>query len=585
MGAGQLAPGMRWAGQRASTGLALKAGARGAFVLPVTERATGSGRADRSFSCDFLKEISSGSLGSVWLGRIASGNETGRLVTVRRVPLADLSASEQRAIKAAARLSTTLVHPSLVKVLRAYEQGGDLLVVGEHIDGVHLGVLRRLAADADQPLSIVAAVRIVLDILRASVGARVQMATGRQRRLVYVEGALVARFGETLLSDVGVLGELANSGRARLDVELATQLAPEELLGGPSDERAEVFAIGVLLWELVANRRLFPASSFAEARGQLIRCEVPELTSIESAGLKMPAGLSQVIARATAREPQARFLTVHALLKALSALAPDRAESEREVRLCVERMAGPFLAACRRSADLPAVHQTDETDVPWVTPTVRPARSSSVGFPSEESPTVPDRRLVRPERVSIPVSLPTHPSPLPPVTVVSTATSMQGPALESAAASLATDLAPPKRPRWAAAGAAAVLALGLIVGLLLFSRADASLSPAPERVSTAPQPGRSAAAEDIAPRPSAGRQAPGLARDTADTDAVSEPASHGYNAPPDLGAHASLATGPDAGTQDSGTSPSTAGSDTSKGSPSRRTFRPRSIEPYRPRGI
>jgi hypothetical protein len=548
----------------------------------------GPSTADRSFSCEFLKEISRGPLGSVWLGRIARGHETGRLVTVRRVPLADLSTSERDAIKAAAHFSTTLVHPSLVKVLRAYEQGGEFLVVAEHIEGVHLGVLRRLAADADQPLPPVAAVRIVLDILRASAGARAQMATGRQRRLVYMDGALVACFGETLLGDVGVLSELANSGRARLDADLAAQLAPEELLGGPSDERAEVFAVGVLLWELIANRRLFPASSFALARRQLIRCEVPNLTSIEFAGLHVPEEVSQVVARATSREPQERFLTVNALLKALSALATDRAESERQVRLCVEQLAGPFLAACRRSAELPAARQTDELDVPWVTPTIRPAQSSNAEFPAEESPTVPVRRLVSPECVRIPVSLPPRPSPPPPVTPASPVISMQSPERESVAASLLPDLVPRKRPRWAVAAAAAVLALVSSVGVLLLLRPAASLSPAPERVSKVPRQDKSAAVEGSAPGaqpPAVAQQAAILPRDAAETVTTADPASHGQNGQPDVGAHASIATGPDAGTPDSDASSTTAGSDTPKGSPSRRSFRPRSIEPYRPRGI
>jgi eukaryotic-like serine/threonine-protein kinase len=578
----QLTRESREIGPLANMGVRLNPEALGAFVLPVTERASGSSTVDRSFSCELLKEISRGPLGSVWLGRITTGHETGRLVTVRRVPLAHLAASERDAIKAAARVSTTLAHPSLVKVLRAYEQDGELSVVSEHIEGVHLRVLRRLAADSEQPLPAEAAVRIVLDILRASGGARAQMATGRQRRLLYTEGALVACFGETLLGDVGVLSELANSAHARLDAELAAQLAPEELLGGPSDERAEVFAAGVLLWELVANRRLFSASSAPDVRRQLIRCEVPGLAGVAS----VPEEVAQIVVRATAREPQARFLTVSALLKALSAVTPDRTESERQVRLCVEQLAGPFLAACRRSVDLPAARQTDEPDVPWSTPSVRPTLSSGAEFPAEESPTVPARRLVVPMPAVIPVSLPARPSPLPPVTPASAATAMPGGGLQSVATTLPPDLVPRQRPRRALLGAAAGLGLIASIALLLL-RPTASLSPAPERVSTAAEPSKAAAGEGSARsarQPAAGERPIMAPPDAAGAGAVSEPAVAEQHVPSEARVHASVSMGPDAGIPDSGTSQSSVGSDPSRGS-SRRNFRPRSIEPYRPRGI
>lgn len=548
----------------------------------------GSSTADRGFSCDFLKEIDKGPLGSVWLGRIARGQETGRLVTVRRVAIADLSAVERDAIKAAAHLSTTLVHPSLVKALRAYEQEGELLVVGEHIDGAPLAVLRRLAVDTEQPLPPDVAVRIVLDILRASVGARAQLAVGRQRRLVYAEGALVACFGETLLGDVGVLSELAAAARARLDAELATQLAPEELLGGPSDERAEVFAAGVLLWELLANRRLFSGATFGDVRRTLIRCEVPELGSLQIPGLRLPEEISHIVARATAREPQERFLTVHALLKALSAFAIDRSEGERRVRLSLEQLAGPFLAACRRSADLPVPRQTDEAGVPWVTPTLPPAEGSNgTEFPPDESPTLPARRLVHTERVCIPVSLPVLMSPTPPRLLPPPARplAVRPSVLESSAASVVTDLVHRKRSRWAV-GAVVALGLALVSGLFLLFRPAASLSPVPEQVSASAMPFGAAGVATAARLPASVRQPVGRERDPVAVDAPLEPGALQQTQRTDArGAHPDDTT-LDAGMTDVGTSSSSTEAGAPKGSsPSRRSFRPRSIEPYRPRGI
>ena len=86
----------------------------------------------------YEKQLSTGVVGSIWLGRLATGAEAGRLVTVRRIALEWLDASDIRRIEQTASAFASIRSPSLIKPLEVTRQDRDLLCISEHLVGIRL---------------------------------------------------------------------------------------------------------------------------------------------------------------------------------------------------------------------------------------------------------------------------------------------------------------------------------------------------------------------------------------------------------------------------------------------------------------
>ena len=536
----------------------------------------------RGPSFEFLKELGESPLGSVWLARCGSGQEAGRLVTVRRVPKADLSAEELRAVEEVTERSSTLVHPAFAKVLRAEQTDSELLIVGEHVDGVFLETLRRMAGDRDEPLPAPVAVRIVHDVLRAALVAREQLAFGSCYRLVFAEGAFVAEFGDTLLTDVGVLGQLVTAAAIRRRPSLAARLTAYRTLSGPSDEQVEVFAAGVLLWELIANRRLFAASAPAQAGGALQDGRVPELTRIEGLCRPVDEQLASIVQRATAHRLRNGFSSLRELLSALRSLPADRMAADAHVSRSLADLAGPFLAACRRSTQLSGADASCIVSTEVRAPAASSDPGGTGGFAAKEGPTLPTRKLLKVEELALAEDHGFEDS-----ASLVLATSMGTAALVSDGDTETLHepaiVTPPARRVWARwAAATGIVAVVAAVGIYWADRSGAEVTVAPDPPTPAPPAmGLQSARQlptDLAPAATASRAMDGPG--TREAQGKGPPAQD----PTDEAKHESRL-------EASAPKPAAASSqDEALPAPERprspaRAFRPRGIEPYHPRGI
>jgi serine/threonine-protein kinase len=95
-------------------------------------------------------------------------------------------------------------------------------------------------------------------------------------------------------------------------------LSPEQVAGQPVDRRADIFALGTTLWELMVDRRLFKTKDDAETLKRVYAAEVPDPTSLVDG---FPPALWHVIRRALARDPASRYPTAADFARALDELA------------------------------------------------------------------------------------------------------------------------------------------------------------------------------------------------------------------------------------------------------------------------
>ncbi len=197
-----------------------------------------------------------------------------------------------------ARSAAKLTHPGMVRV---YDQGtdGDInYLTMEYIDGPNLR--QRLALDGTIPLG--EAMRIVERLLE-TVGAAHRL--GLVHRDIKPENVLIDSEGEPKLADFGLARAVTEVTATTTGTILGTvaYLGPELVAKGVSDARTDVYAMGILLYEMVTGRQPFTGPSAIEVASRHVHEDVPPPSSYV---LWLPPEFDALIARMADRDPRRR---------------------------------------------------------------------------------------------------------------------------------------------------------------------------------------------------------------------------------------------------------------------------------------
>ncbi len=266
-----------------------------------------------------LRAIASGGMGTVYLGRREGLGGFSRLVALKRAhPDLASKPSVQRRFVREANAASMLHHANVVAVVDLFTKDGDSWLVLDWVDGVSLSEL--LSERGQVPLRV--AIHILLDAcagLSAAHELRVDDAPlGLQHRDVSPGNVLVGRDGVARIADFGLARTfdttLTNTEDRFLEGKLG-YLAPELFQGKDFDERCDLYALGVVAWEILAGMRLFRAKTLTKL--------VAEQKAPTRLGAIYPAlaWLDPIIDRAMAFDPARRASTVREFMNELTRAA------------------------------------------------------------------------------------------------------------------------------------------------------------------------------------------------------------------------------------------------------------------------
>ncbi len=267
-------------------------------------------------------KIGSGATGVVYRARRA-GDERPVAITVLNENLGQIS-SLRRRFEREARALSRLTHPRIVHISDFGITPEATFIAMEVLEG---DTLEEILADG--PVAPESAVAIVKQALEGVSFAHDLQIVHRDLKpanifLQFKGGkpdVKVLDFGLAKFLSVDELSEDATLTRRGRIVGTPAYMAPEQITGGTLDVRADVYAAGVLLFELLADRRPFDYAR----RSQLLRAHlfepVPSLASVRP-GLSVRPELEAIVRRALAKDPGARYADARAMLEALEAL-PD----------------------------------------------------------------------------------------------------------------------------------------------------------------------------------------------------------------------------------------------------------------------
>jgi eukaryotic-like serine/threonine-protein kinase len=312
---------------------------------------------------ELIGELASGGMATVFLGRLAGVGGFQRFVAIKR--LHPHLASEEEFIEMfldEARLAAGIHHPHVVPILEIGESDSGYYLVMEYIEGDTLARLMARSLARAQPIPRGVLIRIVLDAL-AGLHAAHELVdpSGNPVHLVHrdvsPQNVLVGVDGCSRITDFGVAhasSRLQNTRADRLKGKLA-YMSPEQARAGDVDQRADVFAMGIILWEVLAAKRLFKSESEAITLQRVTSEPIPRLSAVVPGA--HPA-LEQVCMKALERDPDRRYRTAADMAEALERAARAAASasatdlgvaSPREVAAYVQGALGEDIAAQRES--------------------------------------------------------------------------------------------------------------------------------------------------------------------------------------------------------------------------------------------
>ena len=219
-----------------------------------------------------------------------------------------------REAKASARLSSP--HVVAVHDYGTDASTGVAYLVMELVPGRNL----RQLLQQEGPLPPARAVELVDQVLQALAAAH---AAGLVHRDVKPENVLVTDDGRTKVADFGLARAMESDSQSATTGPLlgtVAYLAPEQLENGDADARTDVYATGVLLWELLTGTPPYSSHTPASVILKLVSEDVPPPSQVVEG---IPSTLDELVVRATSRAPSARPVDGGAFLAELRAVAPD----------------------------------------------------------------------------------------------------------------------------------------------------------------------------------------------------------------------------------------------------------------------
>ena len=270
-----------------------------------------------------IQKLDAGGMAEVYLGEAESLQGFKKQVAIKRV-LPELAQNRQfiAMFLDEARLGLHLNHANVVQVFDIGVSNDTYFIVMEYVDGVNLKTILEVAQQREAAIPVPQAVYILMEVCKAlSYAHDLTDEQGRLRGLVHRDvsppNVLLSKRGEVKLVDFGLakaVDQLEHTDPGVIKGKFS-YLSPEAVSQQEVDARADIFAAGILLWEILTNQRLFLGQNDLDTIELVRHAVVPPVTERNP---QVPPALEQVVFRALARDRAHRYQTAREFGDALT---------------------------------------------------------------------------------------------------------------------------------------------------------------------------------------------------------------------------------------------------------------------------
>ena len=271
---------------------------------------------------ELLARLATGGMGEIFLARLEGAAGFEKLYVVKRIlpHLADDARFRQMLISEA-QIAARMSHSNICQVYELGEMQGQLYIAMEYLEGITMLPLLRRASKAQTPLDfgfIAGVTQQACDALHYAheLKDRGGESLGLIHRDVSPSNVFITEAGVVKILDFGIAkakGASTKTEEGAVKGKYA-YMAPEQLRGGVIDRRVDVFALGVVLYEMLALRRLFQRKTDYLTFRAVMEQAIPDIRRYRS---NIPESLAAAVGRAIERQATQRFDTARQLAAAV----------------------------------------------------------------------------------------------------------------------------------------------------------------------------------------------------------------------------------------------------------------------------
>jgi serine/threonine-protein kinase len=271
---------------------------------------------------ELLKRLAGGGMGEVYLARQSGIDGFQKLLVVKTL-LPHLCEDEEfiTMFKDEARVTAQLIHPNICQVFEFEQVGGVFYMSMEYLRGEDLRRLWKTCEQRGIPLRVPLICRIISDAaagldfahsLRDSKGEPYHIV----HRDISPQNILVTFEGGVKVIDFGVAKAAGRAQHTRTGALKGkySYMSPEQVAGANVDNRSDIFALGIVLHELLTGRRLFKADSDVQTLARVREANVPPPSRLNP---QLPPGLDALVLKALAKDPDQRYSTAQEMRLAI----------------------------------------------------------------------------------------------------------------------------------------------------------------------------------------------------------------------------------------------------------------------------
>ncbi|MCB0309377.1 MAG: serine/threonine protein kinase, partial [Bdellovibrionales bacterium] len=222
-----------------------------------------------------------------------------------------------------AKIAVELTHANICQVSELGKIGDNYFIAMEYIHGKDLRAILKKCYTVKRQLSIAQALHIILETLKGLDYAhnRIDSLTGKPLGLIHrdisPQNIMISYYGEVKIVDFGIAKTESKLHRTQAGVLKGKfgYMSPEQAAGLELDQRTDLFSTGILLYEMLTNRRLFHGDSDFKTLEAIKECVIP---SPRKYNPNIPPELEQALMKALSKEREDRFFNVQEMHAALS---------------------------------------------------------------------------------------------------------------------------------------------------------------------------------------------------------------------------------------------------------------------------
>ena len=270
-----------------------------------------------------IKKLASGGMADILLASDLSPTGFGRFVVIKRA-LSKFSENEEfkDMFKNEGKVACNLKHRNITPIYEFGIERNQFFLSMEYISGKNLREFIKKSQGYRNPISISHTVHIIKEVASGLNYAHnaIDSNTGQPLNLIHrdisPQNIMLSFDGEIKLIDFGI-AKIADTNLTRAGHLKGkfSYMSPEQAHGEVLDERTDIFCLGIILWELLTNKRLFASNNELTSLKKVKNCDIPSAQKINP---KTPTELNNIVKKALSKNKNSRYKTAAKLEQDLS---------------------------------------------------------------------------------------------------------------------------------------------------------------------------------------------------------------------------------------------------------------------------